>query len=249
MVTNNINLEFFILDKNLFITRPKISYRNLGGNVREWKNHQAAQFHVSYNLSDQTYNLTVKDHHKNYPKERDYFFYSSIKEVLQHGNLDYFTNIYLLLRNPKERIYSGIIECIKHSKKEDFNSQDVKKVIESPSGDLKIDYHYDAGFYYYRSFIEKFKDKSSYSKIKYIDLDKHANFNIPLFRKFGNHETGNPIDYSNRNLHNKLEKLLKTQNTKVISQLEEHIKSETKYYTEIKKNIEEFVIQETIHIL
>lgn len=249
MKTENINLEFFILDKKLFITRPKISYRNLGANVREWKNYQAAQFHVSYNFSDLSHNITVKDHYKNYPKERNYFYYNFIKEFLYSGNLNYFSDIYLLLKNPKERIYSGIIECIKHFKKEDFNSSDVKKVIETPSGDLKIDSHYDTGFYYYKNFLDIFKNNPGYSKIKYIDIDKHTDFNIPLFKKFKENERGNPKNYSNKNLHNQLKDLLKKQNTKVISQLEKHIESETKYYLDIKKTINEFVIKETIHIL
>ena len=85
--------------------------------------------------------------------------------------------------------------------------------------------------------------------MKYIDIDKHNGFNIPLMRKFSDYESGNPKYYTKANLHLLLEENLKKQNKNILKQLSDHIEVETTSYNKVKNLRNEFVIKETIHIL
>ena len=255
---SKLHLEFFILEDRLFITSAKISYRNCGIAVREWHNHKAAHFSFCFNEKDPLIKITAVEHEKHFPRDRKDSYHSHLKSIVEQKELSSFKEIYILLRNPKQRIYSGIIECIRMVNKLDnilpsvpppFDSNNVKQVIEGKNGNLLMDPHYDSLFYAYEIYLEKIVNPQDLNKIKYIDIDKHKKFNIPLMRKFSDYESGNPKYYTKANLHLLLEENLKKQNKNVLKQLNDHIEVETASYNKIKNLINEFVIKETIHIL
>lgn len=255
---SNPFLEFFILEEKLFITSAKVSYRNCGIAVKQWYNHKSAHFSLSFNDEFSSTYLNAVEHHKNFPKNRKDSYHLYLKNTLEQNRLNNFKEIYILLRNPKQRIYSGIIECIKRVNNLNdvpslfpppFNSSNVKEVIEDKNGNFLMDPHYSKLFYTYQKYLEKIVKPQDLDRIKYIDIDKHNEFNIPLMRKFSDYEDGNPIYYTKRNLHSLLEENLKKQNKGVLEQLEDHIESETTSYNKVKNLLNEFVIQETIHIL
>ena len=255
---SELNLGFFILDSRLFITSTKISYRNCGVAVKEWYNHKAAHFWVCFNEKDPLINIKPVEQEQHFPRNRKDSYHSYLKSIVEQNELSSFKEVYILLRNPKQRIYSGIIECIRRVNKLDnilpsvpppFDSNNVKQIIEGKNGNLLMDPHYDSLFYAYEIYLEKIVNPQDLNKIKYIDIDKHKKFNIPLMRKFSDYESGNPKYYTKANLHLLLEENLKKQNKNVLKQLNDHIEVETASCNKIKNLINEFVIKETIHIL
>ena len=256
---STVSLEFFILEKKLFITSGKVSFRNCGMAVKDWHNYKSAHFAFRFNDKDPSNYFTVdNEHHIHFPKNKKDSYHSYLKSILEQNKLDNFKEIYVLLRNPKQRIYSGIIECIRRLNKLDdvlplypppFNSSDVKEVIADKNENFLMDFHYNKLFYTYQKYLEKIVKPQDLDRIKYIDIDKHNEFNIPLMRKFSDFEDGNPIYYTKRNLHSLLEENLKKQNKVILKQLEDHIESETISYNKVKNLLDEFVIKETIHIL
>ena len=255
---SKLHLEFFILEDRLFITSTKISYRNCVIAVKEWFNHRAAHFSFCFNEKDPLLNITTIEHEEHFPRNRKHSYHLNVKNIIEQNKLSNFKEIYILLRNPKQRIYSGIIECIKRLYGLDdtlpvfpppFDSDNIKQVIEDKNENLIIDPHYDLLFYTYQIYLEKIVNAEDLSKIKYIDIDKHKQFNIPLMRKFSDYEIGNPKYYTKANLHLLLEENLKKQNKNILKQLNDHIEVETTSYNRVKNLINEFVIKETIHIL